>query len=667
MTVIEADLSCRLPAIGRIDTTTSRVATAEGLPVVAIVGRPNVGKSTFYGRACGTYVETANLPGTTVGLASQEVTRGGHSAVLVDLPGTFSLDDRSDGLPSFWRLLIGAQPDAILAIVDIGDLARHLPLVLACRDLGLPLVVAANLSDEASARGIDPDLGRLSQLLTVPVVRAVGRTGQGVDRAVDAAIGLAGDRRRHRGSAIRRTSPVPPYAAEVVGSVQALARAIDGGGRTPVEVPDVLRSAIAAGRLSPIGAATLVMGGTLEPERWSVGERWAAQVDRRSEVGPRLADRLGRLVTAPWPGLPIFLVVTLLSLVATMVIGTMLATVLGGIWAATVSPLLTAMVTSAIPVPAIAAASLWALDSGLLAMLSVGLPFVLCFYLVLAALEDSGYLASAAVLGDRVFNALGLSGRASIPVLAATGCNVPAIYATRVLDSRRERLLASLLIVLTPCSARSAVVCAALMPIAGLGAALAAFGVVVLVAVGAGLAANAIMPGRQSPLVLELPSLRRPIARQVGLKAWFRFRSFVRTAAPVMLVGSFLLGLAYETGALGPLEIALSPVTTGVLGLPPVAGVALVLAFLRKELALQLLVVLAIAEYGASASDLSTFMSPGQVFVYAVVVAISIPCIATLASMIDEFGRTAALAINGAVLGIALATGAVIARVVGVA
>ena len=167
--------------------------------------------------------------------------------------------------------------------------------------------------------------------------------------------------------------------------------------------------------------------------------------------------------------------------------------------------------------------------------------------------------------------------------------------------------------------------------------------------------------------MLEIPSLRLPIARQVGLKAWFRFRSFIRMAAPVMLVGSFLLGLAYETGAIRPLETALSPVTSGVLGLPPVAGVALVLAFLRKELALQLLVVLAIAEYGANASDLSTFMSAGQVFVYAVVVAISIPCIATLASLIDEFGRPTALALNGAVIGLALATGAVVARLVGVA
>jgi ferrous iron transport protein B len=280
-------------------------------------------------------------------------------------------------------------------------------------------------------------------------------------------------------------------------------------------------------------------------------------------------------------------------------------------------------------------------------------------------LEDSGYLATTALLTDRIFNAIGLPGRAVIPVFAATGCNVPAIYATRVFDTRRERLLASFLIVLTPCSARSAVVVAALAPFAGPVVTLAAFGVILSVTVVAGTAANALVPGRQSPAVLELPPLRMPIARQVAGKAWFRFRSFVRTAAPLMLVGSFVLGLAYESGAITPVEQLLSPVTAGLLGLPPVAGIALVLAFLRKELALQLLVVLAVGELGPAAASLGTFMTHGQLFVYAVITALSIPCIASVASLIDEFGWRPTLAIAGSVLGLALVVGTVLAHIVG--
>jgi ferrous iron transport protein B len=664
MSIADAGLACHPPEYLPARTMPATVAGMDR-PVVAIVGRPNVGKSTFFARATGSYAETANAPGTTVDVARRTLLRDGRSVELVDLPGTHSLIDRTDGLTSFWRLLLRVRPDALLIVVDTGDLPRHLPLVLACRDLGLPIVVAANLTDEATARGIEPDLGRLSQLLAAPVIRTVGRTGEGVDAAVGAAVGRAIDHGSGGRAARARTGVVPPYPPDVVGAVQAVARSLVDGGPHAVAVPVELRAAVADDRLSPIGAATLAASAELEPRRWAVAEGWAAQVDRRRAVRPRIADRLGVLATSPWPGLPVFGAVTVGSLLLTMWVGSWLATVLTDAWGAVVSPVLTGLIGAAMPFPALADAVLWALDSGLLAMLAVGLPFVLTFYLILGALEDSGYLSAAAVLSDRIFNAIGLPGRAAIPVLAATGCNVPAIYGTRVLDTRRERLLASFLIVLTPCSARSAVIIAALAPFVGVPAALAAFGVVAGIAIASGLAANALVPGRQSPLVLELPTLRRPLARQVGMKAWYRFRSFVRTATPVMLVGSFLLGLAYESGAVGPLQDALAPVTATVLGLPPVAGIALVLGFLRKELALQLLLVLAIAEYGQAATDLSTFMSAGQLFVFAVVTAVSFPCIATLASLADEFGWRPALAITAAVLGVALGAGAILSRVLG--
>jgi len=641
------------------DSAGARADLAE-LPVVAIVGRPNVGKSTFLARATGSFVETANVPGTTVGVDARRVVVDGIPALLVDLPGTFTLTDRSSGLPPFWELLLGARPDAILAIVDAGDVARHLPLVLACRDLGLPVVVAANLADEAEASGVGLDRGRLAQLLVAPVHRTVGRHGVGVGGAVADAVRLAVAHRRGDRRAIG-TRPAPPYPAGIVRRVAAQAR--DGAG----SIDGAIGRALAVGRITAVGAGTLALADELEPLRWVVAERWAVQVERRREVPLRLAERLAAWTIAPWPGLPLLVLVTLASLVATMVIGTALAGVLGGIWGAVVSPPLTAGVSSLIPIRPLAAAVLWAIDSGLLAMLSVGIPFVLSFYVILALLEDSGYLATAAVLSDRLCNALGLSGRAAIPILAATGCNVPAVYGTRVLGSRRERLIATFLAVLTPCSARSAVVLAALAPFVGPLAALAAFGIVAAVTVAAGLAANRILPGEQPRLVLELPRLRAPIPRHVITKAAARFRSFLRVATPVMLGGSFVLGLAFETGALVPVEAAIGPVFEALLGLPAVAGVALALAFLRKELALQLLLVLAVAEFGAVAERLDGFLTPGQLFVYAIATAISVPCAATLAALVDELGRRAAAAITLATLATGLGVAAIVARVVGVA
>jgi ferrous iron transport protein B len=638
----------------------------ERLPVVALVGRPNVGKSTFVARVTGRYEEVANVPGTTVGTLRRSVHVNGHDAVLVDLPGAHSLTDESDGLPPFWRLLLEARPDAILAVVDAGDLAVHLPLVLACRDLGLPIVVAANLADEADGHGIHLDTGRLSQLLAAPVHRTVGRRGIGVKAALADAIRVASRSQRLARDASRSATSIPPYAPLLVRSVGSLAARLRAGEDAPDLSPELARS-VAAGIASPIAAATLARIADLEPGRWAVAARWAEQVERRDAVRETFADRLGRIVTSPRLGLPLFALSTLGALWLTMTVGTQVAALLSGAWSAAVSPPLTAIVETLVPMPVLSATILWALDSGLLSMLAVGIPFVLTFYLVIAALEDSGYLASTAVLSDRVFNALGLPGRAAIPLLAATGCNVPAIYATRVLRDRRERMLASFLVSLTPCSAASAVIVAALVPYAGIPTALAAFGVIAGVAIAAGLGANAILPGRQSPLVLELPPLRLPIPRQVAAKAWHRFRSFVTTATPVMLGGSLVIGALYETGAIGPIEAALAPVSAGLLGIPPVAGIALVLAVLRKELALQLLLTLAIAEFGLGASSLSSFMAPGQLFVFAVVAGLSVPCVATIGALAGEFGWRRAALLTGATLATALGTGAVVARLVGVA
>jgi ferrous iron transport protein B len=235
-----------------------------------------------------------------------------------------------------------------------------------------------------------------------------------------------------------------------------------------------------------------------------------------------------------------------------------------------------------------------------------------------------------------------------------------------VLATRRERVLASFLVTMVPCSARSAVVVAAVMPFAGAAAAAGAFALIVGLTIATGIAANALLPGRQSPLILELAPLRRPLARQVAGKAGARFRAFIRLAAPVMVVGSMLLGLAYETGLIWPVSAALDPVVVGWLGLPSVAGLALVFAFLRKELALQLLLVLAVATLGAGAASLGDFMTPEQLFVYAIVTSVSVPCIATLAALAGELGWRTAILMSGATLALAIGVGGILARLLGV-
>jgi ferrous iron transport protein B len=649
-----------------------RAAREPDLPVVILVGRPNVGKSTFLSVASGRYVESVNAPGTTVSVERIRIRTPQGDAWLADTPGTLSLHDSPAGGGPFWGLLTDIRPDAILVVGDAGELRRHLPLALACRDLGLPIVFAANLADEAAAHGIEVDTGRLSQLLSAPVHLTIGRTGSGVDHAVEDAVRLAKQRReRLAGAAPRGTIPARIYDLELERRLteggRRLAHDRSLGAAAAHELPPGLRQLVTGSVISPRGAVALAMAAELEPARWQIASGWATQVERRRDVPLRLADRVAAWSTSLWPGLPLFVAVTIGVFVAMLAIGGVLADLLTQIWDATVAPGLTGTANQVAPDNPIAAGILWGLNGGVLGLLTVGVPYILTFYLLLACLEDSGYLTSTAVLSDRLFNFLGLPGRAAIPLLAATGCNVPAIYGTRVLSRRRERLIGAFLITLVPCSAGSAVVVAALAPFAGPLVALAAFGLIGAITLVSGVAANAIVPGRQSELVLELAPIRRPILRQVLRKAWFRFSDFIKTAAPIMLGGSIVLGLLYEAGWIWPVARILDPVVVGWLGLPSVAGLAMVFGFLRKELALQLLVALAVVQLGASAATLDSFMSPGQLFVFAIATSVSMPCAATLAALIGEFGWRPALTMLATTLTIALAAGGLLARLLGVA
>jgi ferrous iron transport protein B len=344
-------------------------------------------------------------------------------------------------------------------------------------------------------------------------------------------------------------------------------------------------------------------------------------------------------------------------------VGNGLSSLLTFAWSHSAGPGIQAAVHAVFGHGAVGATLLWGLDGGVLAILGVGVPYILTFYCILAVLEDSGYMNAAAFLSDRVMHRLGLHGRAVIPLIAAAGCNVPAILGTRVLATMRERVIASTLITLVPCSARTAVILGAVSLYAGWQWALFVYAVVLVVGLAAGLVLNRILPGEQDGLVMEMFPFRRPSPRLIAAKTWKRFTAFVWGAAPIMLLGSVALGALYESGLVWHLTGPLSPVVSGWLGLPAVAGLTLLFAVLRKELALQLLVAFAVVRYGPSAAhDLLRFMTPHQIVVYALVNTIYIPCAATIVMLGRELGWRRAGLISVGTIGIALAVGGGVAH-----
>lgn len=655
----------------------------ERFPVtLALAGNPNVGKSSLFNRLTGMGVTTANYPGKTVEVSFGTTHFQGQEIGVMDLPGTYALGAVSEDQWVARQALLDAEPDAVVVVVDATRLERNLYLPMQLLDLGFPVVIALNLIDEARRAGLSIDHARLGRLLGVPVMPTVATRGLGLDALVAAALRTA--------RAGRVSASVPRYGRDVEEAIERMGDLLVKEG---VALPWSLPPRAVAVLLLEEDEATVAWAGSLadgermlarardegagiadrhgEPaplriarERHGLAGTFAAQVLSRVRAPSRAQERLWRLTTAPLTGYPLLALALAGLLGVLFYVGGLLSDLLSGLWAAYASPVIRAGMEFLLGPGVASRTLLWGLDAGVNAALSVGIPYVLTFYVILSLLEDSGYLNSVAFLTDPFMHRLGLHGRAAIPLIAGAGCNVPAILGTRVLTTARERLLASTLICLVPCSARTAVIAGAVAKYVGWGPAALVYLIAGAVGFTAGWGLNRIVPGHSAGLVMEMFPFRTPCLGKTLAGAWYRFKDFVFVATPVVLVGSLVLGFVYETGLLWAFTRPLGPVVEGWLGLPAVAGLTLLFAVLRKELALQLLVALAIARYGSGVTDVLQFMDRTQIFTYALVNTIYVPCIATIAVLGRELGWRRALAVSAFTVVLALLVGGIVRRLV---
>jgi ferrous iron transport protein B len=552
----------------------------------------------------------------------------------LDLPGAYSLLGGDPAERVTREFLLSGEVDAVVHVADASALGRSLELTLELAELGLPVVLCLNMADEAEHKGVAIDQRKLAELLGVPVVSTVASRGQGLADLVS-ALGHARPVRR------------PPYAPDVERALEKLRAVLP----SPHEAPQVL-----AGEAPPPPELRALVDGVRRELAAARGEDPAVVLaDARHAVAARLFEAVATLgkprvgwreraddvLMHPILGYPLLTLVLLALFGVTFWAGGALEGLLSpGIEA------LSGRFAAALGGGPAASLLLGAWD-GLAAGVALVLPYLVPFLLLLAFLEDVGYMPRVGFLLDGLMHKLGLHGKSVIPFLLGYGCTVPAVLATRILEDERDRLVTAALAVMVPCAGRTIVVMGLVGrfvgPLAALLLYLGNVGVIALV----GWALTKLLPGEGPGLILEIPPYRLPRGRNLLRKTWLRLKGFVVLAWPLLALSSAALALAEALGWAGGLNLAFRFLTWP-LGLPAEAGVPLALGILRKELSL---VMLEGALPGGVAS-----LALGQIVVFTVFVLFYVPCLATVGAMGRELGwrRTGLVVLGTTALGLVL-------------
>lgn len=644
------------------EVTVGGASRPEGEIVIAIAGNPNVGKSSLFNALTGLGVSTGHYPGTTKEVQAGTSAIGSRTVGVVDLPGTYDLSGSDADERLARQALLEFDPDAVVVVVDAATLARNLYLALQVQDLGFPAVIAVNLADEARRSGLSVDVERLSAAMGCPVVSTTATRGVGVEAVVNAAYEVTDQ------SAVGHR----PYSPDFEALVEPLAEAAGGrsaaigliGGSAGCECAldeRVLGEAesVRMAMRSHFGEDAAVH---LARERHELASEMAESAIARMERPGWLKRDLWTLTTSPITGVPLVVIIAASVFAFLFFVGNLLSSGLAALWSAYISPWIGAGVRGLVGEGMTAKILLWGLDSGLEAALGVGIPYILTFYVVLGLLEDSGYLNSLAFLTERVMHRLGMHGRAIVPLIAAAGCNVPALMAASQLGSKRERQIASTLVLFIPCSARTAVIMGAVGAFIGWQAAAMTLAIVFALWLSIALVLERLLPGDSQGLVMEMFGFRRPSMRRIAEKAWLQFREFLLVATPIVVVGSIVLGGLYESKWLFTLSKPLEPLIGGWLGLPAVAGITLIVGALRAELSLQLLIALAAATTG-HATGIREIMSPVQLVVFALVNTIALPCISSVAVYWRKQGIKATIAVVAGSIVVAALVAGIVSRI----
>lgn len=566
---------------------------------IYLLGNPNVGKSVVFSRLTGVQVVSSNYPGTTVEIDRGYVELKDGRVEVVDLPGTYSLEPNSKAEEVAVSLLRENPKDeiAVINIVDATNLERNLLLTIQLIEESFPVVMCLNMSDEAGHRGVTIDSEKLSLILNIPVVPTCAITGVGI-RALIAKMPYAAQISRKKLSNRERWSEI----GNIVGNVQSLEHR-----------HHTLRELLEDASVRPLSG--LFMAGAVVYSAFKLVRLLGESIINKitDPVFFNIYRPFLENLTQYWKE--------------------------KGFW---FHLLIGDLINGKIDFKQ----SLGVLTTAPYIEFGMVLPYIISFYLMLSLLEDIGYLPRLAVLLDNVLHRLGLHGYAIIPLLLGFGCNVPGILSTRVLESKRERFIASTLISIgVPCVPLQAMIFGLLGAFGGLyvaGVYLVLFSIILIL----GIILNSAIPGYSPEFLLEIPPYRFPPIPTLVKKLYYRVKGFLIEAVPVVLVGVMVINILIYFKLFDYITGFFAPLVHNLFGLPKDAIAALVIGFLRKDVAVGMLMPLG--------------LSAKQLFISAVLLAVSFPCVATFFVIWKELDLKSLLKSTAIMIGISIIVGALL-------
>ena len=644
------------------DHSNSALTTNKNQRNIALVGNPNVGKSVIFQCLTGHYVTVSNYPGTTVDVSSGSTTINNQDFNIIDTPGTLSLIPKSEDEKVARDVLLGYDPYCVLQVGDTKNPRRTLDLTLQLLELGLPMVLVLNMHDEAAQRGVHVDTQKLAKILGLPVVPTVAVTGQGINT-------LKKTIHSHKHSPIACVYPneleqaiksISEILPESLDYKRALSVMLLSGDDTVYDLslerfPENIKKSILtivtqtqSHYAKPL--SMVILEQRIEQTEHIIAQCWTIQRKKNTSF----QEKLGALTIHPVFGIFSALLVLYVMYVfvgqfaAGYLVNFLEKTVFGNY----INPWVGHWTKVIIPFPFFQ--DLLIGEYGLFTMaltyaIALILPIVTAFFLFFGILEDTGYLPRLAVTMDRLFRKMGLNGKAVLPMVLGLGCDTMATLTTRILETKKERVITTLLLTLAvPCSAQLGVILGLL---GGLSAAatLIWLGIVVLTTFLVGYLASLVLPGEKSSFILEIPPFRIPKISNLLLKTFVRLEWYVKEAVPMFLIATLILFFLQRFGILLSIEKASEPLVVNILGLPKESASAFLIGFLRRD-------------YGAA--GLYTLAQKGmmthiQIVVSLVTMTLFVPCFAQFLVNIKERGFKTAVYISIFVLFFAFTVGGI--------